>query len=524
MDTNELSESEIKYFTELFKTCESRQSNIAVSEKVNNLFVLSGLPSDILQLILVTCGISAYGVEKTQFFAALKLIAAAQAGKSITLKSLSNSNSAEKIPLPRFNGLNLKSKMSVANNNNADFDESSQTDAWENFDNEDCRDDKGLLGNDSHSSWSNVRTDSSSVTSSETDSMDDIWTITDEQRDYYTKQFHTMQPDRQGSISGAVAKDYFEKSRLPVHELAKIWQLSDLNGDGLLSLEEFCIAMHLVVLRRNKIDLPDSLPSSLTPYAPLSEEPFASDLPQGSTMKRISPPSPLAWQQVIDSRSSSAVSSPSVKPTNFDFAPIAPDPEHNIMQPVAVRASPTVLDSNTAVNDETARPRPTPKKAPPDGSNANVILPPPNNNENSKHARSSSMDNTLSGGIFLRENLDLTKSMPPAVPPRPTGSASVATYSTLEKGTTKPAISSLERHRRAVSLDYNRANLIESERDLSQQVKNANRKEVLSMLRKQKRRNSTLTRLNTELNQELQEVMEQRIALEIQLEHLRPFT
>ncbi|CAD5117242.1 DgyrCDS6038 [Dimorphilus gyrociliatus] len=502
MDAIELSEPEINYFTELFKTCESRQSNIAVAEKVTNLFVLSGLPSDILQLIFITCGISAYGVEKTQFFVALKLIAAAQAGKSVSLQNLNDKNTAENLPLPRFNVYKSRSKMSVANNNNADFDESPPTDAWENFDSEDCRDDKGLLGNDGNSSWTNVRTDSSSVTSSETDSMDDIWTITDEQRDYYTKQFHTMQPDRQGSISGAVAKDYFEKSRLPVHELAKIWQLSDLNGDGLLSLEEFCIAMHLVVLRRNKIDLPDSLPSSLTPYVPLSEEPFASDLPQGSTMKRISPPSPVIWQQVIDSRSSSAVSSPSVKPTNFDFAPIAPDPV-----------------TNTAVNDETARPRPTPKKAPPDGSTANVILPPPITNESSKHARSSSMDNTLSG-----ENLDLTKSMPPAVPPRPVGSTSVTAYSSLEKATAKQTISSLERHRRAVSLDYNRANLIDSERDLSQQLKNANRKELISMLRKQKRRNSTLTRLNTELNQELQEVMEQRIALEIQLEHLRPFT
>jgi len=31
-----------------------------------------------------------------------------------------------------------------------------------------------------------------------------------------------------------------------------------------------------------------------------------------------------------------------------------------------------------------------------------------------------------------------------------------------------------------------------------------------------------LERLSSELNQELQEVMEQRIALEIQLEHLKP--
>ena len=43
-------------------------------------------------------------------------------------------------------------------------------------------------------------------------------------------------------------------------------------------------------------------------------------------------------------------------------------------------------------------------------------------------------------------------------------------------------------------------------------------------VRQQKERNMLLSRLNGELNQELQEVMEQRIALEIQLDHLRPFS
>lgn len=43
-------------------------------------------------------------------------------------------------------------------------------------------------------------------------------------------------------------------------------------------------------------------------------------------------------------------------------------------------------------------------------------------------------------------------------------------------------------------------------------------------IRKKKEDNTMLSRVNSELNQELQEVMEQRIALEIQLEHLRPFS
>ena len=32
--------------------------------------------------------------------------------------------------------------------------------------------------------------------------MDDVWTVTDEQREYYVNQFKTMQPDLNGKING----------------------------------------------------------------------------------------------------------------------------------------------------------------------------------------------------------------------------------------------------------------------------------------------------------------------------------
>ena len=49
------------------------------------------------------------------------------------------------------------------------------------------------------------------------------------------------------------------------------------------------------------------------------------------------------------------------------------------------------------------------------------------------------------------------------------------------------------------------------------------KKELSAQIKRQKEKNLSLSRLNSELNQELQEVMEQRIALEIQMEHLRPY-
>lgn len=101
--------------------------------------------------------------------------------------------------------------------------------------------------------------------SDEEDPDKNCWLITAEQLNYYVTQFKVMQPNPRGVIPGALAKEFFEKSRLPITELRKIWQLSDVTKDGCLSLEEFLTAMHLVVLRRNEIHLPDELPPCLRP-------------------------------------------------------------------------------------------------------------------------------------------------------------------------------------------------------------------------------------------------------------------
>jgi hypothetical protein len=54
-----------------------------------------------------------------------------------------------------------------------------------------------------------------------------VWLITQEQMNYYTTQFRSMQPNHIGVIPGTQAKEFFEKSRLPIQELRKIkgWML-----------------------------------------------------------------------------------------------------------------------------------------------------------------------------------------------------------------------------------------------------------------------------------------------------------
>lgn len=436
--------------------------------------------------------------------------------------------------------------------------------------------------------------DSSSI-SSDPESVDDIWSINDDQKEYYIAQFKTMQPDLSKTITGAVAKEFFEKSKLHVHELSKIWQLSDLNRDGELSLEEFCIAMHLVVLRRHEIEIPDRLPFSLMPYTSFTnEEPFAVDHPSGGTLKRATPPDtppshPQSigenWpEQVVQDGSSdtaSDVASPSVKPLNFASVPVSESDK--IIHPIAMRVSPEshqhergrAYSGKEVPGNITGLLLPAPTTSHSDATDGGVEqeppVPPPR-----PTGRSMSMD--ASKGL----------STPPAVPPRASPKDSPAVrksgdlsfsainskFNEFKKFESIPSEESLNKmagvdttdstnHKvRSLSQEYNKMGHMQAaglesgdsnavigstsressplvkfdvpddevgggETQISLEMKrqlSRDKKDLQMAIRTHKERNSMLERLGSELNQELQEVMEQRIALEIQLEHLKPFS
>ncbi|XP_048240132.1 ralBP1-associated Eps domain-containing protein 1-like isoform X4 [Haliotis rufescens] len=463
--------------------------------------------------------------------------------------------------------------------------------------------------------------DSSSI-SSEAESVDDIWAISEEQREYYMKQFKTMQPDLGGVITGKVAKDFFEKSKLPVVELSKIWQLSDLNRDGALSLEEFCIAMHLVVLRRNEIELPERLPLSLMPYATLtSDEPFAADLPPGSTLKRTTPPSPQASQDSKIIHPVAVRMSPDghpIAPEGFDRGRALSDPgSHDCAPPDSPDAvTPTKQRSNTesypdpSQSDPSAkyntplhgRPRPIAKKQNPVPMVVRGhIQPPPLTSHEGGPDRPHALMSSVSGESALVNSeppappprppgthgrsmsVDLKPKTegghysallpPPAVPPRvspkdapswksnegagiaateggadravsfseprsPTentvtnevpkdavdgsGDFSTSTSSSLTVASENKVVSPLPREQQSVAEEVEPGKPQHAVLTLRQASRD--KRELHMAVRTHTERNAMLTRLNCELNQELQEVMEQRIALEIQLEHLRPFS
>lgn len=261
---------------------------------------------------------------------------------------------------------------------------------------------------------------------------EELWKISPDQLSYYKAQFKTLQTDPSGLVGGSQARPFFEKSRLPTAELSRIWQLSDVTKDGALSLSEFCTAMHLVVLRRNKIALPKQLPATLDPslmtvdnagpaVAPSnnvaeSKEPNEANVatpakpvvvPSSSAVQQQAPSTVVDaaggtaqhWTKFVDSPTGS-VASPGPQPVNFDFKRAQVEQDPRILHPVALRLTPESQQLHQSSND----------LGPSSGA---VSLPP-----------SSSIGNTLGGALASSNNATSSSSMgkkepPPPPPPRP---------------------------------------------------------------------------------------------------------
>ncbi|XP_037085053.1 EH domain-containing protein 3-like [Pollicipes pollicipes] len=83
-------------------------------------------------------------------------------------------------------------------------------------------------------------------------------------RPKYDPIFFGMNPV-DNKVTGAAAKAEMVKSKLPNTVLGKVWKLADHDKDGMLDVEEFALAMHLINIKLDGHDLPAELPSHLVP-------------------------------------------------------------------------------------------------------------------------------------------------------------------------------------------------------------------------------------------------------------------
>ena len=91
------------------------------------------------------------------------------------------------------------------------------------------------------------------------------WAIPQQAKLKYTQLFNLHDRSRSGFLSGLQCRDILLQSGLPRNILAEIWNLSDIDGDGQLTREEFILAMHLTNHVRSGQTLPTELPADLVP-------------------------------------------------------------------------------------------------------------------------------------------------------------------------------------------------------------------------------------------------------------------
>ncbi|KAF8626191.1 hypothetical protein AX15_005071 [Amanita polypyramis BW_CC] len=77
--------------------------------------------------------------------------------------------------------------------------------------------------------------------------------------------FDELDMHKRGYIEGDVAVPFMLKSNLPEEDLARIWDLADLDNNGRLTRDGFAVVLHLIQKRLSRQELPAVLPPSLIP-------------------------------------------------------------------------------------------------------------------------------------------------------------------------------------------------------------------------------------------------------------------
>uniref|UniRef100_A0A7E4UY34 Intersectin-1 n=1 Tax=Panagrellus redivivus TaxID=6233 RepID=A0A7E4UY34_PANRE len=98
------------------------------------------------------------------------------------------------------------------------------------------------------------------------------WSLPIPSKNKYRQEFYKNDRQNIGLMSGNQARYILSQSGLPTPILAQIWGLSDVNKDGNLSPDEFCVAMHFIDMVKLGYQLPNQLPSELASIFPNSRD------------------------------------------------------------------------------------------------------------------------------------------------------------------------------------------------------------------------------------------------------------
>nr|XP_019811077.1 PREDICTED: ralBP1-associated Eps domain-containing protein 2 [Bos indicus] len=393
---------------------------------------------------------------------------------------------------------------------------------------------------------------------------------------------------KQWLLTGSVAKNFFTKSKLSIPELSYIWELSDADCDGALTLPEFCAAFHLIVARKNGYPLPEGLPPTLQPeylqaafpkpkwecalFDSYSESIPANQQPRDlNRMEKLSIKDmadfPVPTQDVTgDDKQALKSATDEALPKDMSEDSATPKDSNSLKaRPRSRSYSSTSIEEAMKRGEDPPTPPPRPQKT---------------------HSRASSLDLNK----VFQPSVPASKSgllpPPPALPPRPCPSqishhivnsepstqlkppAQLPKYGDFrlqkqseqaseaevhpqlnrapsqaaESSPTKKEIPYSQPPSKPIRRKFRPENQATENQEPSttvggpasvatvkphpavQKQSSKQKKAIQTAIRKNKEANAVLARLNSELQQQLKEVHQERIALENQLEQLRPVT
>ncbi|KAF6091378.1 RALBP1 associated Eps domain containing 2 [Phyllostomus discolor] len=630
-----LSDGEQQCYSELFARCAGTASGgpgsgppeaaraapgaaTAAAGPVADLFRASQLPAETLHQITELCGAKRVGYfGPTQFYVALKLIAAAQSGLPVRIESIKC-----ELPLPRF--MISKTEGEIRFGNSAELHGTkvqipyviSEKNTFKRMDDEDKQQEtqsptmsplasppsspphyqrvplshgysklrssteqmhpapyearQPLVQPEGSSSGSQgakpPRHQASLIRSfsverepqdNNSNYPEEPWRITEEQREYYVNQFRSLQPDPGSFISGSVAKNFFTKSKLSIPELSYIWELSDADCDGALTLPEFCAAFHLIVARKNGYPLPDTLPPTLQPeylQAAFPKTKWECTLfdSYSDSMPANQQPHDLNWMEKLSINDMTDFPVPTQDMTGND---------KQALKSTTDEALPKDMSENPATPKESNSLKARPRSRSYSSTSIEEAMkrgedpPTPPPRPQKTHSRASSLDLNK----VFQPSVPATKSgllpPPPALPPRPCPSQSEqgfeaelhpqlsrAPSQAAESSPTKKDIPYSQPPSKPIRRKLRPENQAAENQEPSataggpasaatvkphptvQKQSSKQKKAIQTAIRKNKEANAVLARLNSELQQQLKEVHQERIALENQLEQLRPVT
>ena len=92
------------------------------------------------------------------------------------------------------------------------------------------------------------------------------YAFTPEEKTRYAAVFANQDGDKDGFVTGQEAVALFSQSGLDRDGLRTVWTLADVDKDNKLNIEEFTIAMHLIVCAtKRNIPVPTELPPAVDP-------------------------------------------------------------------------------------------------------------------------------------------------------------------------------------------------------------------------------------------------------------------